>query len=109
MMDYIEYEDFAKLDIRVVRIVEAERVEGSKKLLKLKIYTGEEERTLVAGIADQYDPDELIGQKIVMLLNLRPKKIFGIESQGMILAADDGNIVAVLKPDKDIREGSKVR
>ncbi len=108
-MDLIDYDDFAKLDIRVVRIKEAERVEGSKKLLKLKVYTGEEDRTLVAGIADQYDPDELVGRKIVMLLNLKPKKIFGIESQGMLLAADDGNVVALLNPDKDISEGSKIR
>lgn len=107
-MESVDYEDFAKLDLRVVRIKDAERVEGSDKLLKLIVSTGKEERILVAGIANQYDPDELIGGKIIMLLNLKPKKIFGIESQGMILAADDGNVVSLLKLDKDLPEGSKV-
>lgn len=107
-MENIKYEDFSKLDIRVVRIKNAERIEGSRNLLKLTIYTGEDERTVVSGIADQYDPDELLGKKIIMLLNLEPKKIFGVMSQGMILCADDGNIVSLIKLDKDLAEGSKV-
>jgi len=108
-MDYVEYADFAKLEIKVVRVLEAGAVEGSKKLVRLKVDVGDTERTVVAGIADQYDPDELIGMKIVMLLNLKPKIIFGVESQGMILAADSGSVVSVLRADKDMPEGSVVR
>ncbi len=107
-MENISYEDFAKLDMRVVRIKNAERIEGSRNLLKLTVDTGNDERTVVSGIADQYDPDELLGRKIIMLLNLEPKKIFGVMSQGMILCADNGSIVSLLKLDKDLAEGSRV-
>ncbi len=104
----ISIEDFAKLDIRVAKVLEAERVEGSEKLIKLRVSLGDEERTVVAGIAKHYSPEELKGKKIVMLANLKPRKIFGIESQGMILAASDGENLSVLVPEKDIKEGSKI-
>ncbi|MGB9635096.1 MAG: methionine--tRNA ligase subunit beta [Candidatus Micrarchaeia archaeon] len=109
MKEMIEYEDFAKLDMRVVRIKEAVRMEGSQRLLRLTVETGEEERVVIAGIGDQYDPDELIGQKVIMLLNLKPKRIFGVESNGMILAADCGSVISLLKTDKDVKEGCLVR
>jgi tRNA-binding protein len=69
---------------------------------------GDEERTLVAGIGKHYTPEELVGKKIVMLANLKPRKIFGIESQGMILAAGDGENLSVLLPERDVKEGAKV-
>jgi methionine--tRNA ligase beta chain len=83
----ISYDDFSKLDLRVAKILEAEAVEGSDKLLKLKIRVGTEERTLVAGIGQHYAPDEVLGKKIIIIANLEPRKIKGIESQGMLLAA----------------------
>lgn len=108
-MDLIEYDDFAKLDIAVVKVITAEKLEGSKNLLKLTVNTGEEERVIVSGISGSYAPEEIIGKKIVMLLNLKPKKIFNIESKGMILAAErDGNI-SLLTCDRELPEGSKIR
>jgi methionyl-tRNA synthetase len=92
----ITYDDFAKLDLRVAKILDAEPVEGSDKLLKLRIRVGTEERTLVAGIAQNYAPDEILGKKIIIVANLEPRKIRGIESQGMLLAAakeKDGKLV----------------
>lgn len=107
-MDLIGIEDFLKLDIRLAKIVSAERVEGSEKLLKLRVSIGEEEKTLVAGIAKFYSPEELIGKKVLILANLKPRKIFGVESQGMVLALSDGESLSLIVPDRDIKEGSKV-
>ena len=106
-MELVGIEDFLKLDIRLAKIVSAERVEGSEKLLKLKVSLGEEERTLMAGIAKFYSPEELIGKKVLMLANLKPRKIFGVESQGMALALSDGENLSLIVPDRDIKEGAK--
>ena len=106
-MELIGIEDFLKLDIRLARVLSAERVEGSEKLLKLRVSLGEEERTLMAGIAKHYSPEELVGKKVLMLANLKPRKIFGVESQGMVLALSDGENLSVIVPDKDIKEGAK--
>jgi methionyl-tRNA synthetase len=102
--------EFQRLDLRVADIVRAEPVAGSKKLLKLTVRLGKEERTLVAGLQGQYTPEALIGKKVAVVSNLKPARIQGIESQGMILAAEDaeGRIV-LLTPDKDIPPGSKIR
>lgn len=108
-MDLIEYDDFAKLDIAVVKVVNAEKLEGSKNLLKLTVSTGTEERVIVSGISGSYSAEEIQGKKIVMLLNLKPKKIFNIESNGMILAAENEGIVSLLTCDKELPEGSKIR
>jgi len=83
----ITCDDFAKLDLRVAKILDAEPVEGSDKLLKLKIRVGTEERQLVAGIAQHYAPDEVLGKKIIIVANLEPRKIRGLDSDGMLLAA----------------------
>nr|7D8R_A Chain A, Microphthalmia-associated transcription factor,Methionyl-tRNA synthetase beta subunit [synthetic construct]7D8R_B Chain B, Microphthalmia-associated transcription factor,Methionyl-tRNA synthetase beta subunit [synthetic construct]7D8R_C Chain C, Microphthalmia-associated transcription factor,Methionyl-tRNA synthetase beta subunit [synthetic construct]7D8R_D Chain D, Microphthalmia-associated transcription factor,Methionyl-tRNA synthetase beta subunit [synthetic construct] len=101
-------EDFLKVDLRVAKVLSAERVEGSEKLLKLTLSLGDEERTVVAGIAKYYTPEELVGKKIVIVANLKPRKIFGIESQGMILAASDGENLSVIVPDRDVKEGAKL-
>ncbi len=103
----IGIEDFLKVDIRLARVLSAERVEGSEKLLKLKLSLGDEERTVMAGIAKYYKPEELEGKKILMIANLKPRKIFGIESQGMILALSDGENLSLIVPDRDIKEGSR--
>ncbi|AAC06693.1 methionine--tRNA ligase subunit beta [Aquifex aeolicus] len=104
----IGIEDFLKVDLRVAKVLSAERVEGSEKLLKLTLSLGDEERTVVAGIAKYYTPEELVGKKIVIVANLKPRKIFGIESQGMILAASDGENLSVIVPDRDVKEGAKL-
>jgi tRNA-binding protein len=105
--DFISFEEFQRIDLRIAKIISAERVEGSNKLIKLKASLGGEERTLVAGIASYYSPDELVGKKILMVANLKPRKIFGIESQGMILAVSDGDKLSLLIPERDVREGVK--
>ncbi|MEM4332299.1 MAG: methionine--tRNA ligase subunit beta [Candidatus Micrarchaeia archaeon] len=104
----VSYEDFQKLDIRVVRITSVEKVDKSEKLLKLIVNTGEDERVVLAGIARDYDPDELIGRKVVAVLNMEPRRILGIESKGMLLAAEEDALVSLLVPDKDVSEGSRI-
>jgi methionyl-tRNA synthetase len=106
----IEFDDFAKLDIRVGTIIEAEKVAKTKKLLKLKIDTGIDKRTVVSGIAEYYTPEEVIGKQVSILVNLAPKKLRGIESQGMILMAEnpDGTL-AFVSPDRAIKNGSEIR
>jgi methionine--tRNA ligase beta chain len=108
-MDIITYEDFMKLDIRIGKILSAERVEGTDKLLKLEMEVGDEKRDLVAGIAASYSPEDIIGKLVPVLLNLQPRKIRGIESQGMILAADNEGEPVILNPDKGVPSGSSVR
>jgi methionyl-tRNA synthetase len=108
----IEYEDFAKLDIRVGKVLLAEPVKKSKKLLRVEVDIGEEKpRQLVAGMASYYTPEELVGKTVIVLANLKPAKLCGVESNGMMLAADDcaANIVAALMPDKEIKPGSRIR
>ena len=104
----IEYEDFMKLEIRVVKILEAEKVIKSDKLLQLKVNIGGEERTVIAGIGKDYKPEDLIGKKVPMLINLKPRKVMGVESQAMILAAEDDGKLSILHPDKDVKEGSEI-
>ncbi len=106
-MELVGIEDFLKLDIRLAKVLSAERVEGSEKLLRLRVSLGEEERTLMAGIAKHYSPEELVGKKVLILANLKPRKIFGVESQGMVLALSDGENLSLIVPDRDIKEGAK--
>lgn len=106
--EYITIDDFAKIKMRVGKVLEAEKVEKSDKLLKLKVSLGDEERTIVSGIAQYYEPQELIGKNVIVLANLKPRKIFGIESHGMLLAAKDGERLTVLTTDKDVEVGSPV-
>lgn len=104
----VAYEDFEKMDLRVARVVSAERVEGSDKLLRLEVDLGAEKRQLVAGIGKHYSPEDAIGKEIIVLANLEPKMIKGLESQGMLLAAwDEGNVV-LLTLDREMKEGSRV-
>jgi methionyl-tRNA synthetase len=107
----IDYEDFAKLDIRVGKVIFAEPVKKSKKLLRVEVDIGEKKpRQLVAGMASYYTPEELVGKSVIVLANLKPAKLCGVESNGMMLAADDCEaIVAALMPDKEIKPGSRIR
>ncbi|MFW6264869.1 MAG: methionine--tRNA ligase [Bacillota bacterium] len=108
--ELISFDDFTKLDIRVAEILEAEKIEGSNKLLKLQVDLGSEKRQLVAGIGKKYQADELPGKKILMIANLEPATIFGVESNGMILAAsnDDGDMT-LTTVEGDISNGSSVK
>lgn len=105
----ITFDDFDKLDIRIGTIIEAETVPETKKLLKLTVDIGDEKRTMVAGIADEYKPEDIKGKQIPILTNLEPKTIQGIESQGMILAVDIDGKATLLHPDKEVNNGSKIR
>lgn len=106
----ISYSDFQKLDLRVVKILEAERIEGSEKLLKLWVDLGEEKRQIVAGIGKVYLLENLIGRQIVIIANLEPRVLLGVESKGMLLAASDtdGNPI-LLTLDSEVVSGAKIK
>jgi methionyl-tRNA synthetase len=109
-LNLITIDDFAKVQLRVGRVLEAEPAEGSDKLLKLQVVIGEEKRQIVAGIRKNYTPEDLIGRQVVVVYNLKPAKLRGIESQGMLLAATDSEGGAILlQPDKEAPEGTQVR
>jgi methionine--tRNA ligase beta chain len=109
LAEEVSFAEFQKLDMRVGRIIEATQIPSSKKLIKLTVDFGSEKRQAVAGLLKYYSPEELIGKKCVFLLNLQRRVLAGVESQCMILAAEDseGNVVVVM-PQKDIAEGSKI-
>ena len=109
MAEEVSFAEFQKLDMRVGKIIEATQIPSSKKLIKLTVDFGSEKRQAVAGLLKYYSPEELIGKKCVFLLNLQRRVLAGVESQCMILAAEDseGNVVVVM-PEKDIAEGSKI-
>lgn len=103
----ITFDDFGKIDLRVAKILTAEKVKKSRKLIKMTVSLGNEERTVVSGIAEHYKPEELIGKQVILVANLKPAKLMGIESQGMILAASlDGKLVV---PTVDMPAGSRVK
>jgi methionyl-tRNA synthetase len=106
----ITYDDFAKMDLRICTILEAEKVAKTKKLLKLKVDTGVDTRFIISGIAEYYEPEDIIGKQVLMLINLAPKEIKGIPSHGMILMTEnfDGSLTLV-QSQKKVKEGSKVK
>lgn len=113
----ISYDEFSKIDLRVAKIESAERVEGSDKLLKLAVDLGEdpsagsgqEKRQIIAGIGKAYKPESLVGRQILIIANLEPRQLMGLESQGMLLAAhsEDGSPI-ILMPEKETPNGSKI-
>jgi methionyl-tRNA synthetase len=105
----ISIDEFQKIDLRVAQVLAAEAVPKSKKLLKLRVSLGTEERTVLAGIAEHYAPADLIGKKVVVVANLQPAKLMGIESQGMVLAGEGAQGFGVVTPDRDLPPGSKVK
>ena len=107
--EYITIEDFARLDLRVAEVIACEKMKKADKLLILTLKVGEEERTVVSGIAQHYIPEEMIGKKVVLLANLKPTKLRGVMSHGMILAASDDKYVDVLTVTKDIASGERVK
>jgi len=105
----ISFEDFKKLNIRVGTIISAEKVEGADKLLKLVFDMGDEERQVIAGIAEQYESEELVGKQMPVLTNLEPRELKGEMSDGMILAADADGKPVILGPAEEIPPGSAVK
>jgi methionyl-tRNA synthetase len=104
----IGIDDFKKIDLRVATVVNAEPVPRAKKLLKLEIDLGER-RTIVAGIAEHYAPESLIGRQIIVVANLKPVKLMGILSQGMLLAAGEDTGPVLIRPDKEVARGVALR
>ena len=104
----IGIDDFAKVELRVGEIKACEPIKKSKKLLKLTVFDGEKDRTVASGISPYYKPDELVGKKIVLVANLKPAKLCGVESNGMILASSCGDDVKVIFLDNEIPAGSKI-
>jgi len=105
----ITFEDFKKLEIKIGKILSVERVEGTDKLIRLEIDLGTEKRQLIAGMAEFFEPDYLIGKEIPILTNLEPRNFKGIESQGMILAVDVDGKPVLLRPEKEVPPGSIIK
>ena len=109
MLQQISLEEFSRTELRIAEVMEAEKVPGTDKLLKLTLSLGQERRTVVSGIAQSYEPGELVGRKVVLVSNLKPAKLRGIVSEGMVLAAlGDGDRLALVGPDLDIEAGAVV-
>lgn len=109
LMEFITYEDFSKLELRVAKILEVERVESTDKLLRIQIDLGFEKRQIVAGLAQAYTPDEMVGKSIVVVANLEPAVIRGVESKGMLLAASGADNLSLLTLDRETEPGAKVK
>jgi len=108
-MDYISFDQFKTMDLRVAKVLTAERVPGTSKLLKLRIDIGSEQRQIVAGVADSYSPEELVGKEFIVIANLQPAVIRGIESQGMLLAAEIEGKATIPFFDRELPPGTKVK
>lgn len=109
-MPEVPFEEFQKLDIQVGKIISVEDIPGSRSLIKINVDFGSEQRQAVAGLKQHIKPEDLTGKKYVFVLNLERRKFMGVESQCMILAAEDSKgSVVLLQPEKDIEEGSKIR
>ena len=106
----VSYDDFKKLELRVAKVLVAERVVGSDKLLRLEVELGQEKRQIIAGIAKVYTPEQLVGRMIIVVANLEPRSLMGLESQGMLLAgSDESGEPALLAPDRELPSGAQVR
>ena len=105
----ITIDDLKKIELKIGRVLSAEPIAGSEKLLKLQVDLGSEQRQILAGIAKHYQPTNLVGKQIVIIANLEPRSMMGFESQGLVLAAGDGEIVSLLTPDKDVPTGANIR
>lgn len=108
-MENINFEEFQKIDLRIAKVISAEKIKDSEKLLKLEIDISKEKKQIIAGISKFYEPKELIGREVVVVVNLEPRTLMGLESQGMVLAASDEGRPILLKPDKEVPPGTKIR
>ncbi|MEZ0320149.1 MAG: methionine--tRNA ligase subunit beta [Pyrobaculum sp.] len=107
-MAFITIDDFKRIELRVGKVVEASRVEGSKKLIRLLVDIGGEKRQIVAGLADYYKPEDMVGKYVVVVANLQPKKLMGLESQGMLLATCDKPVLLTIEKGGDEHVGERV-
>ncbi len=105
----INIDKFKEIDLRVAKILSAEQVEGSEKLVKLSLDVGTETRQIIAGIGKKYSPEELIGKEIIIVANLEPRQLMGLESQGMLLAADGGDGPIIIAPLGEVPPGTGIR
>ena len=106
----ITYDDFKKIDLRVAKILEAERVEGSEKLIRIRLNVGDiGERQVVAGVGTVYEPQILVGKQIVIVANLEPRKLMGHESQGMLLAANGEIGPVLIVPESEVKPGTGIK
>ena len=107
----ISFDDFSQMDLKTGTILKAEKMAKTKKLLVLKIDLGKEQRTIVSGIAESYDPEDVVGKKVTVLTNLKPRAIRGVESQGMLLMAEDqeGRLIFISPEDNNTPSGLIVR
>lgn len=105
----LDITEFQKLELRVAEVKQAEKVEGADRLLKLQVDLGDETRQIVAGIAQHYTPEQLIGKQVVIVTNLKPATIRGVESRGMLLAASDEGGLSIVIPEKERQAGAKVK
>lgn len=105
----ITIDDLKKVELKVAKVVSAERIEGSEKLLKLEVDLGEEKRQIIAGIGKSYNPEDLIGKKIIIVANLEPRSLMGFESQGMVLAANSESGPVLVMPDKEVNPGTELK
>ena len=102
-------DDFKKTELRVAKVLSAERVEGSEKLLKLEVDLGQEKRQIIAGIGKAYNPEDLVGKQIIIVANLEPRSLMGLESQGMVLAVNSESGPVLLIPDQEVVPGTEIR
>ncbi|MCC6066729.1 MAG: methionine--tRNA ligase subunit beta [Pyrobaculum sp.] len=107
-MSLIGIDDFRRVDLRVAKVIEATKVEGSKKLIKLVVDLGAEKRQIIAGLAEYYKPEDLVGKYVVVVANLQPKKMMGLESQGMLLATCDKPVLLTIEKGGDEHVGERV-
>ena len=105
---YITIDDFARCELKVAEVIACEKVEKSEKLLKETLRVGDEIRTVCSGIAKYYTPKEMVGKKVILVANLPPRKMCGIESNGMLLCAEKDGKVVLISPEKDIDSGAEV-
>jgi len=107
-MDEITIEDFHKIDLRVGKVTECEKVEKSRNLLKIIVDTGNEKKQIISSISNYYNPEDMIGKQLIIVNNLKPAKFMGLESNGMLLAVEDDKGVSLLMPDREMEAGAKV-
>jgi len=105
----ISIDDFKKIELKVAKVISAEKVEGSDKLLKLGVDLGDEKRQIIAGIGKAYNPEDLVGKQIIIVANLEPRSLMGLESQGMVLAANAESGPVLIMPEKEVASGTELR
>ncbi len=108
-MDYVSYDDFSKLDLRVAKIISTEKIPEKSRIIKGTISLGDEERDVIIGGAQFYEPEDLVGKLVIVIANLEPKKMAGVESNAMLLAADIDDKPFWLTVSEDVPEGTKIK